>query len=81
MTDSNNDQFNLGREINLLKGEKVNTRVVLETERDKYARLLNGSMGEDIDNVLSGRVKVTLSFRERVKYKIRWFFDLIFRIF
>jgi hypothetical protein len=37
-------------------------------------------MGSDIDNVLSGKEIVKLTFYEKVKYKIRNFLDILFNI-
>ena len=43
--------------------------------------MLRGSMGKDIDDVLSGKVKVKLSFFEKMKYKINFWLDKIFNTF
>jgi hypothetical protein len=40
-------------------------------EKNKWANLLSGEMGKDINDVLSGKVKVKLSWKERYKYKIK----------
>jgi hypothetical protein len=55
--------------------------LAVQNQRDRYASLLKGEMGKDIDDVLSGKVKVKLSFWERVKYKTRHFLDVIFNMF
>ena len=43
--------------------------------------MLLGSMGKDIEDVLSGKVKVKLTWKEKMKYKIRGFIDTILKIF
>ena len=40
------------------------------------SEMLNGSMGKDIDDVLSGKKQVKLTWRQKMKYKIDNFFKL-----
>ena len=58
-------------EIELLKSDRNISKKILESERNLYAERLKGKWGEDIDMVLSGKKKVKLTFKEKVRY----FFD------
>jgi hypothetical protein len=69
------------RELRGLESDRRHTELAVQNQRDRYANLLKGEMGKDIDDVLSGKVKVKLSFWERVKYKTRHFLDVIFNMF
>ena len=46
-------------------------------KREKMAYFLRNELGEDIDNVLNGKVKVKLTFKEKLKR----FIDKIFNTF
>ena len=63
--------YNLHREIRGLKNDKLMSQRAVNFERNKWAKLLNGEMGKDIDDVLSGKVKVKLTFKEIVSYKLK----------
>lgn len=71
----------LEQEIKLLNSEREANAIALESTRNSYANMLMGEMGKDIDDVLSGKVKVKLSLSEKIRYKIRGFIDCILRIF
>ncbi len=73
--------LNLGSEKKLLDSEKEASMKALEIAKNQYAEMLLGDMGKDIEDVLSGRVKVKLSWKEKMKYKIRGFIDTILKIF
>lgn len=75
------NEFELEREIRTLNSEIEKSASAIEGRRNKYAEMLLGDMGKDIDAVLSGKVKVKLSFKDKVKYKIRGFFHSIMRFF
>ena len=63
--------YNLQREIRGLKNDKLMSERAVNYEKNKWANLLSGEMGKDINDVLSGKVKVKLSWKERYKYKIK----------
>lgn len=71
----------LQKEITGLKNDKILTKLVLDQHKCQMAEMLNGELGKDIHSVLSGEIKVKLTLKERIKYKIRGFFDTIFRYF
>lgn len=69
------------RELNQLNNDKKIIEMELSNERDRIANLLMGEMGKDIDDVLCGKKVVKLSFFEKVKYKIKFFLDNLFKTF
>lgn len=71
----------LNKELRGLESDRLMTKLAVENERDRYANLLNGGMGKDIDDVLSGKVVVKLTTKEKFKYKLKSFFDRLFKMF
>jgi len=69
--------FELNRELNGLKTDRISYENELKNEREKMAYFLRNELGEDIDNVLNGKVKVKLTFKEKLKR----FIDKIFNTF
>ena len=73
--------FQLNRELNGLKTDRISYENELKNEREKMAYFLRNELGEDIDNVLNGKVIVKLSFKEKLKYKLKYIIDKIFNTF
>ena len=73
--------FELNRELNGLKTDRISYENELKNEREKMAYFLRYELGEDIDNVLNGKVIVKLSFKEKLKYKLKYIIDKIFNTF
>lgn len=71
----------LEREISLLESDRSTSDKAIRSRMDAYSKMFHGEMGKDIDEVLSGKRKVKMTFREKMKYKIRYIIDTIFRIF
>lgn len=69
--------FELNRELNGLKTDRISYENELKNEREKMAYFLRNELGEDIDNVLNGKVIVKLTFKEKLKR----FIDKIFNTF
>lgn len=65
----------INRELEGLKNDKALYKVELENERKKYAEMLRNDLGKDINDVLHGKVKVKLTFKEKLKYFINMIFD------
>lgn len=65
----------LNRELEGLKNDKALYEVELENERKKYAEMLRNDLGKDINDVLHGKIKVKLTFKEKLKYFINMIFD------
>ena len=64
-------------ELRSLISERKMGEVELKAHQRRMADMLNGGMGEDIMNVLSGKEKVKLPFKQRMRHKI----DVILRMF
>ena len=73
--------FELNRELNGLKTDIISYEDELKNKREKMAYFLRNELGEDIDNVLNGKVIVKLSFKEKLKYKLKYIIDKIFNTF
>jgi hypothetical protein len=71
----------LNREKRALDNDKLMTKRALEFQQNLMANELLGSMGNDINDVLSGKVKVKLSFWEKMKYKVNFWIDKLFKLF
>lgn len=69
------------KELRSLENDKKMTQLAIKNEQNKIAEKLKGSMGNDMEDVLSGKTKVKLSFFERLKYKINFWLDKFFRMF
>lgn len=63
--------YELSREINGYENDKRMTKRAIQSEQVKWKEKLMNEMGRDIDAVTSGKVKVKLSFKEKIHYKIR----------
>lgn len=63
--------YELSREIKGYENDKRMTERAIQSEQLKWKERLMNGMGKDIDNVTSGKVKVKLSFKEKMHYKIR----------
>lgn len=73
--------FNLDEELDKLENEKKSLEMALDNRRNEIANVLMSDMGKDIDDVLSGRKQVKLSFFERMKYSFKFYIDKFFKIF
>lgn len=69
--------FELNRELKGLNSDRELYKNELKNYQNKYAYFLRNELGEDIDNVLNGNVKVKLSFKEKIKR----FIDKVFNTF
>lgn len=79
MDDTNRLEYQ--REVVHLRNDKKMTERALMSQRNEWNRLLNGSLGKDMEDVLSGKKKVTLSFKERLNYKIKLFKNKLRKLF
>lgn len=60
---------NLEKEMSSLRGERKMNEVALKGYQHSLAEQLNSTMGQDINDVLSGKKKVKLSFWKKIKHK------------
>lgn len=70
------NDFELNRELTTLKSEQNLSATALKGHQTQIADMLNGAMGQDIRDVLSGKKKVKLSFWQKLRYKINFFLKL-----
>ncbi len=75
-----NETFQIKKELEELNREKELSKLSLEKEQMRIVGLIKNGLGDDINNVLSGKEIVQLSFFEKVKFKIKYFFDNLFNI-
>jgi putative sterol carrier protein len=66
----------INQELISLESERRMGEVAIKAHQNTLSAMLNGSMGQDINDVLSGKKKVKLTFMQKVKYKIYNFFKL-----
>lgn len=71
----------LVREKRALDNDRLMTRRALNIQQNQIAMNLQNGMGQDMMDVLSGKIKVKLSFKERIKYKIKFFLKKLFKTF
>lgn len=71
----------INKELTNINNDKIIFEHELKTHRDNIAHMLKTDMGKDIDNVLSGKKIVTLSFFEKFKYKTKYYLNLLFNTF
>ena len=68
-----NIDYELTRETRGLRNDKIMTERAVDYEKNRWAEMLRGSLGKDIDDVLSGKKKVRLTFNEVINYKLRFY--------
>ena len=69
------------REKRALDNDRLMSRRAINFQQRRIAEELLGDMGKDMDDVLSGKVKVKLPLLVRIKYKINFWIDKLFKIF
>lgn len=69
--------YELNRELRETKREQELIQLELSKEHERIANLIRQDMGKDMKDVLSGKKKVTLPFKERMKYILRKIFNTI----
>ena len=66
----------LRMELTSLISEHRMGQAAIKGHQNNISQMLNGSMGKDIDDVLSGKKQVKLTWKEKMKYKIDNFLKL-----
>lgn len=69
------------REKRALDNDRLMSRRAINFQQRRIAEELLGDMGKDMDDVLSGKVKVKLPLLMRIKYKINFWIDKLFKMF
>ena len=70
------NEYVLNREVRMLNNDKKMTERAVESEKNRWAELLKGEMGNDINDVLSGKVKIKPINKKSFKYKLKKFFRI-----
>jgi len=70
------EKSELRMELTSLASEHRMGQAAIKSHQNMLSEMLNGSMGKDIDDVLSGKKQVKLTWRQKMKYKIDNFFKL-----
>lgn len=73
--------YELNRELRGLKNDKMMTERAVDFEKNRWAEMLKGEVGQDIKDVLSGKKKVKLTFNEVINYKLRFYKNKIKKMF
>jgi len=73
--------YELLRETRGLKNDKLMTERAVEFEKNRWAEMLKGEVGNDMKDVLSGKKKVKLTFNEIISYKLRLYKNKIKKLF
>ena len=69
------------REKRALDNDRLMSRRAINFQQRRIAQELLGDMGKDMDAVLSGKVKVKLPLLMRIKYKINFWINKLFKTF
>ena len=72
--------WELNRELKEIDKEREIFTQELTNKRQHMANILLNDMVKDMDDVLSGKVKVKLSWKEKMKYKIKHYINKLFEI-
>lgn len=73
--------FELNRELREFNKEQGLYELELSNYRNKIADELRNEMGRDMKDVLEGKVKIKLSFLQKVKYTIQHWLNILFKTF
>jgi hypothetical protein len=73
--------YELNRELRGLKNDKIMTERAVDSEKNRWAELLKGELGQDMKDVLSGKKKVKLSFKEKMNYRFKYYKNKIKNFF
>jgi len=73
--------YELNRELRGLKNDKIMTERAVDSEKNRWAELLKGDVGQDMKDVLSGKKKVKLSFKEKMNYRFKYYKNKIKKFF
>lgn len=79
MTD--NGSYELNKELRGLKNDQKMTERNIAQQQENIANKLNGEMGKDMMEVISGKKKITISKWEKVKFSMKRITDKIFEFF
>lgn len=67
----------IDNELKGLKNDRKRYEIELSLYQQKYSHLLKNEMGKDMNDVLNGKTRVKLSFKEKIKRFINDIFNKI----
>ena len=67
----------IDNELKGLKNDRKRYELELSLYQQKYSQLLKNEMGKDMNDVLNGKTRVKLSFKEKIKRFINDIFNKI----
>ena len=73
-----NEEYEISKELRSLNGERALGNKMLDGQRNQMAEMLRGGMGRDMMDVLSGKKKVKLPWKQRFKRKMDFFREILF---
>lgn len=76
----NMSNWEVNRELKEIDKERDIFTQELTNKRQHMANMLLNDMGKDMDSVLNGKVIVKLSWKEKLKYKIKYYINKLFEI-
>ena len=71
----------LNKELRGLKNDQKMTERNIAQQQENIANKLNGAMGKDMMEVISGKKKITISKWDKVKFSLKRITDKIFEFF
>lgn len=77
----NNNSYELNKELRGLKNDQLMTERAIANKQEEIARKLQGEMGQDMKDVINGKKKVKLTFKEKVSFLVKRFWNKLFEIF
>lgn len=70
----------VAKELQGLKNDRIMTERAVASQQNRWASNLTGAMGNDINDVLSGKKKVKVPLGLKIKYCFNNIIDILSRI-
>ena len=70
------NEYVLSRELRMLNNDKKMTERAVDSEKNRWAEKLKGEMGNDINDVLSGKIKIKPIKKKGFIYKLKKFLHI-----
>jgi hypothetical protein len=80
ITDITGREGSITKELQGLKNDIAMTERAVASQQSRWASNLTGNMGEDINAVLSGKKKVKVPLKLKIKYTFNNIIDILSRI-
>lgn len=76
----NDNTYELNKELRGLKNDRKMTERSIAFQQTEIANKLKGEMGNDMMDILNGNKKIEIPLKQKVKFRIKRFFDKLFEI-